>query len=47
MKRIIIALVISVIALTLNSCKSKGCGCPGGAGYKTQNLTIPTNNNQA
>ncbi|MBQ9591891.1 MAG: hypothetical protein IJR32_03545 [Paludibacteraceae bacterium] len=35
-----ILLLIAALALTLISCKS-GCGCPGNAGYPSDNINAP------
>jgi hypothetical protein len=48
MKRIIIIFISTVFLLIASSCKSGGCGCPGGAGYPkhntSDNVTAPANN---
>ena len=41
MKRLIIALIISLITLLVSSCGA-GCNCPGGAGYGQ--IEIPITN---
>jgi len=46
MKRASIILIISAITLLVSSCHS-GCGCPGGAGYKTsQNISTERTSQQ-